>query len=60
MSDPNASGLLRGARHHEGQQASRRLGVFKKVSQTPEWKAYTTDMGLKDAYLAGPEIREVA
>jgi putative tricarboxylic transport membrane protein len=30
-------------------------GVFKKVSETPEWKAYTTDMGLKDAYLSGPE-----
>ena len=30
-------------------------GVFKKVSETPEWKKYTSDMGLKDAYLAGPE-----
>ena len=30
-------------------------GVFKKVSETPEWKKYTSDMGLKDAYLAGPD-----
>jgi len=30
-------------------------GVLKKVSETPEWKKYTSDMGLKDAYLAGPE-----
>ena len=30
-------------------------GVFKKVSETPEWKKYTSDMGLKDAYLAGLE-----
>jgi putative tricarboxylic transport membrane protein len=30
-------------------------GVFKKVSETPEWKKYTSDMGLKAAYLAGPE-----
>ncbi len=30
-------------------------GVFKKVSETPEWKKYTSDMGLKDAYLTGPE-----
>jgi tripartite-type tricarboxylate transporter receptor subunit TctC len=30
-------------------------GVLKKVSETPEWKKYTSDMGLKDAYLSGPE-----
>ncbi len=30
-------------------------GVFKKVSESPEWKKYVTEMGLKDAYLAGPE-----
>jgi tripartite-type tricarboxylate transporter receptor subunit TctC len=30
-------------------------GVLKKVSETPEWKRYTSDMGLKDAYLSGPE-----
>jgi len=29
--------------------------LFKKVSETPEWKKYVTDMGLKDAFLAGDE-----
>ena len=29
--------------------------TLKKVSETPEWKKYVTDNGLKDAFLAGPE-----
>jgi putative tricarboxylic transport membrane protein len=32
------------------------IGVMKKVSETPEWKKYTTDFGLKDAFLTGPEF----
>jgi putative tricarboxylic transport membrane protein len=32
------------------------IGLMKKVSETPEWKKYTTDFGLKDAYLSGPEF----
>src|SRR3990172_9085986 len=31
------------------------IGVMKKVSETPEWKKYTSDFGLKAAYLTGPE-----
>jgi len=31
------------------------IGVMKKVSETPEWKKYTSDFGLKEAYLSGPE-----
>jgi len=31
------------------------VNVFKKVSETPEWRKYVSDMGLKQAYLAGPE-----
>ena len=29
--------------------------VFKKVSETPEWKKYVSDMGLKAAFLSGPD-----
>jgi putative tricarboxylic transport membrane protein len=29
--------------------------VFKKVSETPEWKKYVSDMGLKPAFLSGPD-----
>lgn len=29
--------------------------VMKKVSETPEWKKYVADMGLKGAFLSGPE-----
>mgnify|MGYP001289174751 CR=1 FL=1 len=29
------------------------VGVMKKVTETPEWKKYVSDMGLKDAYLDG-------
>jgi tripartite-type tricarboxylate transporter receptor subunit TctC len=29
--------------------------VFKKLSETPEWKKYISDNGLKAAYLAGPD-----
>lgn len=31
------------------------LNVMKKVTETPEWKKYVTDMGLKAAFLSGPE-----
>jgi tripartite-type tricarboxylate transporter receptor subunit TctC len=31
------------------------IGVMKKVTETPEWKKYTSDFGLKQAYLTGPE-----
>jgi putative tricarboxylic transport membrane protein len=30
--------------------------TLKKVTETPEWKRYITDNGLKDAYLTGPEF----
>ncbi len=30
--------------------------TLKKVTETPEWKKYTTDNGLKEAYLTGPEF----
>jgi putative tricarboxylic transport membrane protein len=29
--------------------------TLKKVTETPEWKKYVADNGLKDAFLAGPE-----
>ena len=29
--------------------------TLKKVTETPEWKKYISDNGLKDAYLTGPE-----
>src|SRR5512141_276823 len=29
--------------------------TLKKVSETPEWKKYISDNGLKDAFLSGPE-----
>ena len=29
--------------------------TLKKVSETPEWKKYISDNGLKDAVLSGPE-----
>ena len=32
------------------------VNTMKKVTETPEWKKYMSDMGLKDAYLAGPEF----
>jgi len=31
------------------------IGVMKKVTETPEWKKYTSDFGLKPAFLTGPE-----
>jgi tripartite-type tricarboxylate transporter receptor subunit TctC len=31
------------------------VNVLKKVAETPEWKRYVTDNGLKDAFLTGPE-----
>lgn len=31
------------------------VNIFKKVSETPEWKKYVSDMGLKPAFLSGPE-----
>lgn len=32
------------------------IGVMKKVSETPEWKKYTSENGLKEAFLTGPEF----
>jgi putative tricarboxylic transport membrane protein len=32
------------------------VNVFKKVSETPEWQKYVSDMGLKSAFLSGPEF----
>jgi tripartite-type tricarboxylate transporter receptor subunit TctC len=29
--------------------------LFRKVSETPEWKKYVGDMGLKPAFLSGPD-----
>ena len=31
------------------------INVFKKVTETPEWKKFTDDGGLKRAFLTGPE-----
>ncbi len=31
------------------------VNVMKKVTETPEWKKYVSDMGLKPAFLSGPE-----
>ncbi len=31
------------------------VNVMKKVTETPEWKKYISDMGLKGAYMSGPE-----
>ena len=31
------------------------VNVFQKVSETPEWKKYVSDNGLKPAFLTGPE-----
>jgi tripartite-type tricarboxylate transporter receptor subunit TctC len=31
------------------------VDCFKKVTETPEWKKYVSDMGLKDAFLTGPD-----
>ena len=31
------------------------IGVMKKVTETPEWKKYISDMGLKGAFLTGPD-----
>ena len=31
------------------------VNVMKKVTETPEWKKYISDMGLKGAYLTGPD-----
>lgn len=30
------------------------INVLKKVTETPEWQKYITDMGLKGAFLSGP------
>ena len=32
------------------------VDVLKKVTETPEWKKYVTDNGLKGAFLSGPEF----
>ena len=31
------------------------VNVIQKISETPEWKKYVVDMGLKSAFLSGPE-----
>ena len=31
------------------------LNVMKKVTETPEWQKYVSDMGLKGAFLTGPD-----
>lgn len=31
------------------------INVMKKVTETPEWQKYVSDMGLKGAYLSGPD-----
>ncbi len=31
------------------------VNLMKKVTETPEWHKYVSDMGLKGAYLSGPE-----
>jgi len=31
------------------------IGVLKKVTETPEWKKYISDNGLKAAFLTGPD-----
>jgi len=31
------------------------IGVMKKVTETPEWQKYISDMGLKAAFLTGPD-----
>lgn len=31
------------------------IGVMKKVTETPDWKKYISDMGLKGAFLTGPD-----
>jgi tripartite-type tricarboxylate transporter receptor subunit TctC len=31
------------------------VNVMKKVTETPEWQKYISDMGLKGAYLTGPD-----
>jgi len=32
------------------------LNVMKKVTETPEWQKYISDMGLKGAFLMGPDF----
>jgi tripartite-type tricarboxylate transporter receptor subunit TctC len=32
------------------------VNVFRKVSETPEWQKYVSDMGLKSAFLTGPDF----
>ena len=31
------------------------VNTMKKVTETPEWKKYVQDMGLKAAFISGPE-----
>jgi tripartite-type tricarboxylate transporter receptor subunit TctC len=37
------------------EQADYFVETLKKVSETPEWKKYVMENGLKDAFLSGPE-----
>ena len=32
------------------------VDTMKKVTETPEWKKYVSDMGLKAAFLSGPDF----
>ena len=32
------------------------VGVLQKLTETPEWKKYITDNGLKSAFLTGPDL----
>lgn len=38
------------------EQVNYYVETLKKVTETPEWKKYISDNGLKDAFLAGPEF----
>jgi putative tricarboxylic transport membrane protein len=38
-----------------GDQQAFFVNVLRKVSETPEWKKYVSDNGLKPAFLSGPE-----
>jgi tripartite-type tricarboxylate transporter receptor subunit TctC len=38
------------------EQSEYYIQTLKKVTETPEWKKYISDNGLKDAFLTGPEF----
>jgi putative tricarboxylic transport membrane protein len=50
--------MLRGIFSSPGIQKDQQdfyVNCLKKMTETPEWKKYVSDMGLKAAYLAGPD-----